>query len=243
MCRKERLPGARWLEWIHPDDRERAIQPWAQSVESGQPYETTFRLKRGEDSSWRWHLVRALPLTGPNGEVAQWFGTCTDIEDQKQADSKLHQQWQTFDTALSHTPDFTYTFDLSGRFTYVNRALLSLLQKSLEDACGKNFFDLEYPPELAGRLQLQIQQVIDTRQPVRDRTEFTGPTGETRFYEYIFVPVLDSPAASAPWQALRVILRSRTWPRNRSRTTAGAGANFSKNSGGHRSAARSRAHF
>ena len=186
------LPGPQWLEWIHPDDRERAIQPWAQSVESGQPYETTFRLKRGEDSSWRWHLVRALPLTGPNGAVAQWFGTCTDIEDQKQADSKLHQQWQTFDTALSHTPDFTYTFDLSGRFTYVNRALLSLLQKSLEDACGKNFFDLEYPPELAGRLQLQIQQVIDTLQPVRDRTEFTGPTGETRFYEYIFVPVLDS---------------------------------------------------
>jgi len=107
-------------------------------------------------------------------------------------EEQLRQQWHTFDTALSHTPDFTYTFDLEGRFTYVNRALLSLWQKSLEEARGQNFFELGYPPDLAARLQRQIQQVVDTRKPVRDHTPFTGPTGETREYEYIFVPVLGS---------------------------------------------------
>ena len=97
--------------------------------------------------------------------------------------------WRTFDTALSNTPDFHYLFDLEGRFTYVNRALLSLWQKSLAEALGKNFFDLDYPPELAERLQRQIQQVIDTKHPVRDQTPFTSLTGETGHYEYIFVPV------------------------------------------------------
>src|SRR5580698_3130213 len=101
----------------------------------------------------------------------------------------IQQHWRMFDTALSHTPDFTYIFDLEGRFTYANRALLSLWQKSLDEALGKNFFELDYPAELAVRLQRQIQQVIDTSQPVRDHTPFTGPTGETRHYEYIFVPV------------------------------------------------------
>jgi PAS domain S-box-containing protein len=62
----------------------------------------------------------------------------------------------------------------------------------LEEACGKNFFDLEYPPDLAERLQRQIQQVIDTKQPLRDQTPFTGPAGETGYYDYIFVPVLDA---------------------------------------------------
>ncbi len=185
------LLGAGWLEWVHPDERAITIERWKQSLETGHPYETTFRLKRN-DGTWRLHLARALPLIASNGEVMQWFGTCTDIEDQKQADARLHQQWRTFDTALSNTPDFTYTFDLAGRFTYVNRALLSLWQKSLEEASGKNFFELGYPPELAQRLQDQIQQVIGTRQPLRDRTDFTGPTGETRYYEYIFVPVLDA---------------------------------------------------
>jgi PAS domain S-box-containing protein len=107
------------------------------------------------------------------------------------AGDDLHQQWRAFNTALENTPDFTYIFDLQGRFTYVNRALLSLWQKPLSEAIGRNFFELDYPVDLAARLQRQIQQVIHTRSPIRDQTPFTGPSGETRHYEYIFVPVLD----------------------------------------------------
>jgi len=187
---QEEILGAGWLARVHPEDRDPTLAIWKHSLETGQPYETEFRLKR-KDGAWRCHLVRALPLTSEKGGIAQWFGTCTDIEDQKQSDSVLRQQWHTFDTALSHSPDFTYIFDRGGRFTYVNKALLALWQKSLEEACGKNFFELGYPPELAKRLQLQIQQVFSTQQPLRDQTPFTGPTGETRYYDYIFVPVFD----------------------------------------------------
>ncbi len=49
-----------------------------------------------------------------------------NIAEQKPDQERLRQQWHIFDTALSHTPDFTYIFDLEGRFTYANRALLSL---------------------------------------------------------------------------------------------------------------------
>jgi PAS domain S-box-containing protein len=186
---EEALLGGAWIEWVYPEDREIVIERWQQSVATGELYETALRARRGCDGSWRWHLVRALPLLAENGSVAQWFGTCTDIDAQKQADAELMEQWHAFDTALSHTPDFAYTFDLAGRFTYVNRALLDLWQKDLNDAVGKDFFDLEYPPDLAQRLQREIQQVIDTKEPLRDETPFTGPSGETADYEYIFVPV------------------------------------------------------
>ncbi len=102
---------------------------------------------------------------------------------------RLEQLWRTLDTVLSNTPDFVYIFDLEGRFTYINQALLTLWQKSLEEAVGKNFFDLDYPPELAARLQRQIQEVIETRAPLRDETPYTGAAGEPRQYEYIFVPI------------------------------------------------------
>jgi PAS domain S-box-containing protein len=115
-----------------------------------------------------------------------------DLSARQRAEAILRQQWRTFDTALSHTPDFTYIFDLEGRFTYVNRALLSLWQKTLEEAVGKSFFELGYPSDLATRLQRQIQEVIESREALRDDTPFTGPTGETRYYEYIFVPVLSA---------------------------------------------------
>ena len=77
------------------------------------------------------------------------------------------------------------------RFTYINRALLSFWGKPLEETLGKSFYDLDYPPELAARLLSQVQQVIDTRQTIRDDTPFSGATGETRHFEYIFVPVLN----------------------------------------------------
>ena len=53
---------------------------------------------------------------------------------------------------------------------------------------GKNFSELNYPAELAARLQQQIQEVIETRGHVQDETPFTSAAG-TRYYEYIFVPV------------------------------------------------------
>ena len=101
----------------------------------------------------------------------------------------LASQARVFDTALSNSADFIYTFNLEGRFTYVNHALLSLWRKDADEAVGKNFFELAYPQDLAERLQSQIQEVIRSKARVSDETPFTSALG-TRFYEYIFVPVI-----------------------------------------------------
>ena len=87
--------------------------------------------------------------------------------------------------------DFNYVFDLDGRFIFINRALLTLWGKTAEEALGKNFFELDYPPDLAARLQRQIQEVIDTKQTLRDETPYTSASG-TRAYEYIFAPAFDA---------------------------------------------------
>lgn len=147
------------------------------------------------DGHVRWLRGQAQVLYDERSAPARMIGVNIDIDDQKQAEAHLKQQWHMFDTVLSNTPDLTYSLDLSGRFTYANRALLSLLQLSMEGIIGKNFFDLKYPPELAQKLQQQIEQVIETRQVVRDLTPFAGPTGETRQYEYIFTPVLSNSGA------------------------------------------------
>lgn len=135
---------------------------------------------------------QAVPRSWSPGEVAllrRVADRCWESIERARAVAELRQQWLLFDSALSHTPDFTYIFDCDGRFVYVNHALLSLWQKPLAEARGKNFFELGYPPELAERLQRQIGEVIATRGKVRDQTPFTGPTGVTRHYEYIFVPI------------------------------------------------------
>lgn len=135
------------------------------------------------------------PLKDAEGRVSGILAHGVDLTERKRAEEGLarvteESEWQRrmFDTALSHTADFVYLFDLEGRFTYVNKALLDLWGKSLHEAVGKNFFDLDYPHDLAARLQRQIQEVIDGKRPVRDETPYTSARG-TRAYEYIFVPV------------------------------------------------------
>ncbi|MCC5666185.1 PAS domain S-box protein [Nostoc sp. CHAB 5784] len=107
----------------------------------------------------------------------------------RESRTELERQLRKFDALVAAIPDFIYTFDLAGRFTYVSPALLNLWQKTSDEALGKNFFDLDYPTDLATRLQQQIQQVIATRQPLKDETPYTSAIG-TRAYEYIFVPLL-----------------------------------------------------
>ena len=124
----------------------------------------------------------------------------TEIDRQRAKDSlqrlsdELERQLQRFDSMASSVPDFIYTFDLSGRFTYANQALLDLWQRSLDQVVGKNFYELDYPPELADRHQVQIQQIIATRQPIKDETTYTI-FQSTRCYEYIFSPLFSKDGA------------------------------------------------
>lgn len=83
--------GRGWLDFLHPDDRARAWETWQRSLFSGDVFECEYRLHRS-DGSYRWHLARAVPLANERGETARWFGTCTDIDDQKRAQLALQEE-------------------------------------------------------------------------------------------------------------------------------------------------------
>ncbi|MBK8064743.1 MAG: PAS domain-containing protein [Betaproteobacteria bacterium] len=56
----EELVGWGWLEIVHPEDRERCMQAWIACLGSGDDYQIEYRLMRGSDRSWRWHVAAAL---------------------------------------------------------------------------------------------------------------------------------------------------------------------------------------
>jgi PAS domain S-box-containing protein len=74
--------GEAWNGMFHPDDQERAWVRWRQSLTTGDPYEIEYRL-RYRDGTYRWVLGRALPIRDSGGRIVRWFGTCTDIHEQK----------------------------------------------------------------------------------------------------------------------------------------------------------------
>ncbi|UMY66231.1 MULTISPECIES: PAS domain-containing protein [unclassified Flavobacterium] len=79
-----------WLEIVHPDDRTAYRKRWLHSLQSGEDYTFEHRL-RGYDGQYRWYLSRAVPLQNENGQVTQWVGTATDIQDQKDFQQTLEK--------------------------------------------------------------------------------------------------------------------------------------------------------
>jgi two-component system, chemotaxis family, CheB/CheR fusion protein len=72
----------RWMHALHEDDRERTARIWQESVKTGEPYQIEYRL-RNAHGEYQWFLDRGLPMKDKNGNTLKWFGTCTNIEDQK----------------------------------------------------------------------------------------------------------------------------------------------------------------
>ncbi|CAN5614932.1 hypothetical protein BH09VER1_BH09VER1_22070 [soil metagenome] len=72
-----------WASIVDPDDAQQADEAWTEALEHGEPYENEYRLKRGSDGMYRWHLGRALPFKDCSGRIVRWLGTDTDIHDKK----------------------------------------------------------------------------------------------------------------------------------------------------------------
>ena len=82
------LLGWRWLEVLHPDDREPTRQFWMGSVAGRGPYDVEYRV-RARDGIYRWFKTRGVPIRDDAGEIVKWFGTCTDVTDLKRAEEAL----------------------------------------------------------------------------------------------------------------------------------------------------------
>jgi PAS domain S-box-containing protein len=87
----EAISGHGWQELLHPDDLPVCLTRWAESLETKKPYEIEFRLRRGRDQAYRWHLGRAVPIFNQEGQVVRWFGTNTDITEFKQLEVQARQ--------------------------------------------------------------------------------------------------------------------------------------------------------
>jgi PAS domain S-box-containing protein len=75
-------------ERVHAEDRDRMLATWALSRANGEPYESEFRML-GRDGAYRWFLSRAVPVRDAQGEVVRWYGTSTNIDEQKRAQAAL----------------------------------------------------------------------------------------------------------------------------------------------------------
>jgi PAS domain S-box-containing protein len=168
---------------------------------TGVPYvgrRVPFLLKRAEATMPETRFLDFVyqPVLDGDGRTAGIFVEGSDVTEHVEAEERVRQeaeqreaQRRVFETVLSSIEDFAYVFDREHRFTYANKPLLDLLGLRLDEIVGKTFVELPYPPELAARLDAQIDEVVRTRAQVRGETFYESPTGHKGWFEYILNPV------------------------------------------------------
>jgi diguanylate cyclase (GGDEF)-like protein/PAS domain S-box-containing protein len=81
-----------WDEVVHPDDLQAWRQKWHQALQTGEDFDIEYRLMRFSDKQYRWHIGRAVSLHDSQRQIVKWFGSCTDIEDQKRNQQSLEEE-------------------------------------------------------------------------------------------------------------------------------------------------------
>jgi PAS domain S-box-containing protein len=214
------LRGWGWQDAIHPDDRKRCEVRWKQSLADGEPYWIEYRIRRGSDKTHRWHIGAALPLCNPDGSIAKWFGTCTDIEDQKRAAEMLRQRQDSLEElaadrlrAVRETDDrYRALVEMSGdaiivrqddRFVYVNPAAVRLYGfQRAEELLGKVMGDFAHPEDLP-KIRERAVHLAQSDEPLPiEEFRLRRPDGT-----YAMVEVLAAPFVFEGRRAVQVIMR------------------------------------
>jgi PAS domain S-box-containing protein len=141
------LLGWRWLEVLHPDDREPTRHHWKDSVAGRGPYDVEYRVRRS-DGVYRWFKTRGVPIRGGGGDIVKWFGTCTDFTDFRQAEEALRESERRFRGTFENAAVGIAHTDPSGRFLRVNQKFCDIVGYTREELLERTFRDITHPDDL-----------------------------------------------------------------------------------------------
>jgi PAS domain S-box-containing protein len=123
-----------WMEYVHPDDRERIKLQWAQCIESHQNYETEYRIRSGA-GEYRWFRARAVPLRDQTAEASRWYGTCSDIHDSKLLEQSIRENSTTLEKLVEERTEALR--HLSSRLMRMQDEERRRIARELHDSLGQ----------------------------------------------------------------------------------------------------------
>ena len=168
----EQMEGWGWQSVHDPQALPDVVEQWQISLSTGKPFDMVFPL-RGSDGVFRPFLTRVMPVRDQGGNVVRWFGTNTDISEQRQAAEVLQASLQRFYYVLASMYSGILLVTDQGCVEFANQSFCDLF--GLDDApaglvgraAGETLEKIKHaylnPEEAFAR----IREIVEQGQPVR----------------------------------------------------------------------------
>jgi PAS domain S-box-containing protein len=203
----EELQGEGWQRMLHPDDRERALKVWRESVRNGTPFEQEVRHRRA-DGQYRWFLVRGVPLRDPDGRVVRWYGTSTDIEDRKRAEDAVWRSEENLRLVIDLIPQQIMSGPNDGTLDYANAQWRSYTGLTQEELQGRGWQRIIHPDDLESLLKA-VEESRAQGTPYEQEVRRRGADGQYRWFLARGVPLKDSEGCVVRWYGSNTDIQDR----------------------------------
>ena len=188
----EQMEGWGWQSVHDPQMLPKVIAQWTEVIAAGQPFEMLFPL-RGADGQFRRFLTRALPLKDAAGQVVQWFGTNTDVDELKRASDALRESQALYHSLVEQMPAGIFRKDVAGRYVYVNSYFCRLRDMAPDQFLGKLPGELPLAEaKFFDQAASHHARIMQTGQTIEVQDEYQQSDGTILYFLVIKSPVFDA---------------------------------------------------
>lgn len=186
-----------WNNLLHPDDQARARQVWEHSLATGDDYEIEYRFK-AKAGPYRWFLGQARPRRNEAGGIVAWFGTCTDIDDQKKGEQIFREQEQEFSTLADNMAQLAWMAKPDGHIYWYNQRWYDFTGTTLAEMQGWGWSKVHHPDHVDQVVSF-VTKAWAAGEPFELTFPLKGQDGHYRWFLTRAEPIRDEQGTLMRW--------------------------------------------
>ncbi|RTQ49658.1 PAS domain S-box protein [Hymenobacter gummosus] len=186
-----------WLALVHPDEQDLTRQRWAESMRTGQDCEVEHRV-RGTDGLYRWFLVRATAMRDAEGRIVKWYGSSTDIHEQRALQDELRRSEEQFRFLADSLTNLIWIVEPDGTISHFNQRWVEYTGRSLEASLHWGWQDL-VDPEDQERTLARFRQHMASGEPYENEDRVRRHDGQYRWHLHRALPLRDADGRILRW--------------------------------------------
>ncbi len=157
----EEMAGWGWQAVHDPAMVDGVTERFKQSIKDETPWEDIFPL-RSAAGEWRWFLSRAMPVRDEAGKLVRWFGTNTDITEQRAAQAALAESNARFQLMADTAPSPVWMTNAEAEVEFVNASLVEYYGRPASELIGHVWKQAIHPDDQAG-----VEAAMAAARPLR----------------------------------------------------------------------------